>query len=155
MALVPYATYSDFTACYSLKGVSEAEISSYWLFHGTMRVNERLGAFYTLPFSSNIPTIKDLSIQFAYLGVLVRTRKETDSKELKEELDQRILDITSGGGSLFLDDGSTEVPKGGSADNAGTSWSDQMDYKPTFDMRDPLDQRIDPDLIQDLYDTDY
>ena len=71
---VTYANYTDFTAVYSVRGVSETEINSYWLSYGALRTNEALGGYFTVPFSSNNDTAKDLSIYFAYLGILDRQK---------------------------------------------------------------------------------
>lgn len=146
----PYATYAEFTQVYSWRGVSESEISSYWLQYGALRVNEALGHFYTTPFSSNNVTAKDLNIHFAALGILIRTRKQEDSAELKKELEQRISDITSGGKYMILDDGTTIVPN----ENINSPWGQTADYKPVFDLRDAEEQRIDPDRLDYVWSED-
>jgi hypothetical protein len=148
---VTYATYSEFTAVYSHKGISPAEINSYWLVHGALRVNESLGHIYTTPFSTNNYTAKDLSIQYAELGILVRTRKKDDSKELDKQIAIRVTDITSGSKYMMTDEGLALHPDGTTSQDA---WSETMDYKPTFDMRDAMDQRVDPDRIDDEWDAD-
>lgn len=151
---ITYATFSEFTDVYSVKGVPEAEINSHWLPEGALVVNEKLGGLYTTPFSSNNETAKNLSIHFAYLGILVsRTRKQDDSPELKGYLDQRVSSIVSSGAPMVLTDGTTIFP-----DKAGSpkynAWSNTQEYKPTFDMRCAEDQRIDPDRIDDEWIAD-
>lgn len=148
---VTYATYSEFTAVYSYKGVSQEAINSYWLPHGALRVNEAFSPLYTTPFSSNNWTAKDLSIQFASLGILVKTRKKDDSLELKKEIAIRVTDITSGNKYMMTDEGMAILPSG---DTKHTAWSETMEYKPTFDMRDAVDQRIDPDRLDAEWDAD-
>lgn len=151
--MASYATYEQFTAVYSVKGVSEAEINSAWLPHGTLRVNEALGGYYTTPFSSNNWTARDLCIQYAYLGILVRTRNPDDSKELLKQIMIRVTDITSGGKPMVMDDGANTILP--DKNNQSESWSTTMDYKPAFDMRNAMDQRIDPDRLSDEWDEDY
>ena len=102
---VTYATFSEFTQVYSIRGVSQTEISSTWLPHGALRVNESLGGYFTVPFSDNNQTARDLSIHYGYLGLLNRTRNQTDSTELREYLDRRITDITCYNAPMILDDG--------------------------------------------------
>lgn len=151
MAFEPYATFDQFSQVYSARGVSVEEINSYWLFYGAGRVNEEFGGVFTVPFSSNNWTARDLNIHFAYLGILERTLNQEDSEELRESIMSRVTDITSGGKAMLLDDGTTIQADKLNLDDA---WSDTMDYKPTFDMRDAADQRIDPDRIENDWDLD-
>lgn len=150
MALT-YATYSDFTQVYSLSKISEAEINSSWIPYGALRVNESLGGSFTIPFSSNNHTARDLSIHFSYLGILYRTRNQNDSVELREALEKRITDITCFNAPMITDSGDSLYANKGNSYNVFGSTSS---YKNTFDMRDPIDQRIDPDLIFDLDNED-
>ena len=150
---VIYATFSEFTAVYSIEFVSEAEINSSWLPYGALRVNESLGRCFTTPFSSNNQSAKDLSIRFAYLGYLLDTRNETDSEELDKNLTTRVTDICCGNAPMILDDGTSIFPDL-TAGSGTDAWSNTQQYKSTFDMRDAEDQRIDPDLIQDTWNMD-
>lgn len=145
---ITYASFSEFTAVYSIKFVSEAEVNSSFLPYGALRVNESLGKCYTTPFSSNNLTAKDLSIHFAYLGYLLKTRNQDDSKELRDSLTLRVTDICCGNAPMITDNGTGIYPENLSNMEA---WSTTQDYKPTFDMRGPLDQRVDPDLIDGLW----
>ena len=148
---ITYATFSDFTEVYSIKGLSQSEINSSWLPHGALRVNESLGGSFTIPFSSNNHTARDLSIRFAYLGTLNRTRNQTDSDELRNAIDRRITDITCFNHPMILDDG---TPLYASKTDKYNPFGSTADYKNTFDMRDAIDQRVDPDLIDDLFNED-
>jgi hypothetical protein len=147
---VPYATFAEFTMVYCFNGVSEAAINSYWLFHGSGKVNEALGHLYTTPFSSNNWTAKDLTIHYAALGILVRTLKVDDSVELKKELDGRVMDITSGGHFMTSDLGVILEPD---KDFSKSAWSSTKDYEPTFNMLGSEEQFIDPDRLEDEYDA--
>jgi hypothetical protein len=131
--------------------VTESEINSAWLPYGTLRVNESLGSCFTTPFSSNNETARDLSIHYAYLGILLRTRNQDDSEELKNDLILRVTDICCGNAPMILDDGTSFFAATGSKFDA---YSTTQDYKPTFDMREAEQQRIDPDLIDDLWGED-
>lgn len=143
---VKYATYSEFTEVYSIKGVSQSDITSYWLYHGSLRVNESLGGFFVTPFSSNNHTARDLSIHFTYLGIesRLRTSQPTDIK-IKGELQQRITDIRCGNTPMILDDGTSVFASTTKLD----AWSSTEDYNPVFNMLDSTQQQVDPDLIND------
>lgn len=148
----PYATFNDFTSVYCFNGITEASINSYWLFHGSQRVNTALNKLYTTPFSSNNWTAKDLTIQYAALGILVKTLDPEDGLELERQIKRQITNITSGGGYMIDVSGNPILPD--LSDPRRTAWSTDMDYKPTFDMREAEEQRIDPDLLRDLWDKD-
>ena len=95
-------------------------------------------------------TAKSLSIDFGAVAILERTRNQTDAVELNKSIDKRIEAITTGGGRMSLSDGSVLEPTNDEANFI--SVNDQ--YKPTFDMREPLDQRVDPDLLWDQWADD-
>ena len=143
---VTYATYSEFTQVYSLKGVSQTEINSYWLPHGALRVNENLGGFFTTPFSSNNHTARDLSIHFAYLGINARARtSQPQDIPIRNELEQRITDITCGNAPMILDDGSLIQ----SPTTKFNAWSSTQQYEPMFNVLEPEQQRVDCDYVID------
>ena len=144
--MITYADYSEFTQVYSVKGVSEAAVNSQWLPYGALRVNEGLGSVFTLPFSTNNQSAKDLSIHYAYLGLLLRTRNQTDSEELLKDLNLRITDIRCGNQPMITTTGEAVYPESTSRNDF---WSTTQNYKPVFDMRDSLEQRIDPDQLDD------
>ena len=148
--MTTYATYSEFTQVYSLQGITEAQINSYWLPHGALRVNEELGGLFTIPFSDNNQSAKDLSIHYAYLGILTRTQKTDDSDELEEQLDKRIQTIIERN-AMVLTDGSRLSVDGSIQHEV---WSNTQDFKPVFDMRQDIDQRVDPDLIDQNWSDD-
>ena len=150
--LTPYATYSEYTQIYSDKGVSQNEVTSSWLPYGTLRVNECLGGYYTTPFSTNNATARDLCIHFAHLGILLRTRKTDDSEELRKSLERRCASLTSSGSPMMTDDG---IPIRPTEDNVFDVYSNTKDYKPVFDLRDAVNQRVDPDQLENDWFEDY
>ena len=150
---IRYGTADQFLAVYSagVADITSAEIQNVWTPYGALRVNEQLGRIFTTPFSSNNQTARDLSIKYAYLGILLRTRNQKDSEELNDELKLRIEGIIEGNSPMVLDDGESMFATGSSLTSA---WSNTEDYNNTFDMRDAINQRVDPDLIDDLWDQD-
>lgn len=151
MAIV-YATFSDFSAYYNARGIEESEITNQWLPHGALVINERLGGSFTTPFSSNNETAKDLSIHFAYVGILNKTRNQTDSQELRSYLDERVASLVSSGNPMMTTSG--EAIYASSNSPRFNAWSNTENFNNTFDMRCAEDQRIDPDLIDQLFDED-
>lgn len=150
--MTTYATFSEFTQVYSINGVSQDEINNVWLPYGARRINEELGAAFTIPFSSNNETAKQLSIEFGYLGILLRTRDQNDSQEMREDLMDRIADIACHGKPMILTDGTGINP---SKLTQAQFWSNTQDYKSVFDMRNASEQRVDPDQLNDLWAEDY
>jgi len=147
IGISPYATYAEFTDVYSLRGVEETEITTYWLPQGALRVNESLGGYFTTPFSSNNETAKDLSIHYAYLGILARQRTGTsENLKVKQEIQDRLINIKEGNTPMILTDG-TSLYSGTARVDA---WSTTQDYNNTFNQLPPEQQRVDQDLIEDL-----
>ena len=148
---ISYATFSEFTAIYSVQGVSQAEISSVWLFKGAEELNRRLGTYFTLPFSSNNTTARFLSIDMAYLGILRRTLKAKDSEELQTWVNAQVKEIADRNTPMITDSGDLVTPSAGGATGF---WSTDQEFKPTFDTREASKQRISLDRQEDLDDRD-
>jgi hypothetical protein len=143
--MITYASLSDFTAVYSLKGVTETEISSYWLQQGAVRVNEALGGYFTLPFSDNNYSAKDLNIKFTYLEILSRNRSGQTDLNVRQEVEKRVQDIRERNSPMILDDGSTLFANSTKFD----AYSTTQNYNPTFNMLDAKYQRVDNNLQRD------
>lgn len=144
--MITYANYTDFTLVYSFEFVSQTAIESYWLQYGALRVNEVFGCKYTLPFSSNNYTAKDLSIHYAALGILERTLNQEDTGELKSSIMERITNVTCGG--CFMISTSGEIIDGKENALSYVNATNQ-NYNPTFSMLPAEDQVVDPDYIED------
>lgn len=146
---IVYATYSDFTAVYSIKGVSQSEISSTFLPQGALRLHEALGSYFTTPFSSNNFTARDLNIKYAYLELQTRNRavQETAAK-IEKNVESRKNALIKKSSPMVLDDG-TSLFSNTERENA---FSTTQNYNPTFNMLDPKMQHVDCDLEQDTFD---
>ena len=130
--------------------MSEAQISSHWLPEGALRVNEALGGHFTVPFSNNNHTARSLSIEFARLALMVRTLKKDDAEEIGKAVMARVETLTTGGRPMWTDSGEAVWPNQARND----AFSTNQEHKPVFDMRDPEQQRVDPDLLRDERDRD-
>ncbi len=147
--MTQYASFADFTAVYSIRGVTEDSINSALIF-GTTMVNERLGSQFTTPFSSNNRTATELTVDFAFYRLQVRTQAPGDSAETKLMLDDRIKALVEDGAPMMTD---SAAPID-TVNAANTVFSNTQNFKPTFDVRDPWHQRVDPDRLDALDDQD-
>ena len=148
---ITYATYSEYAAIYNLTArITVSEVEDHWLPHGALMVNEFLGKCFTIPFSDNNETAKDLNIHFAFLGILERTRNQNDSQELSESLMMRVENICKGNAPMITTSGEALFPDA-DISNRLDGWSNTQEYKNTFDMRQAIHQRVDPDYIDDLW----
>mgnify|MGYP001562057953 FL=1 len=141
---IAYATYANFTAVYSINGITQTKIEDVYLDGASLRVNELLGAMFVLPFSSNNHTVRDLTVRVAYLMYLEEnTRNQKDSLELRKSIEKRVANIRIGMHPMITDSGDLLYPTAASQQ----VWSKTQSYKNTFDMREPWEQRIDPDAL--------
>lgn len=147
---VKYATPDQFTAAYSYSGVSSAALDTHWLVEGALRVNELLGGHYTVPFDADNHTARSLSIEFARMALLERTRKKDDAEEIGKSVMARVEALTDGGRPMYSDSGDTIYPSKAS----NNAFSTGQGFKSVFDMRDAEQQRVDPDLLKDERDRD-
>ena len=136
-----YATLNEFLGRFPNTRVSSTDLNDTWLTLGTTRVNEALGKCFTIPFSSNNQTAKELSIEFAYLGILQRTRA-ADSDEMLQLVTERVTNICSGNAPMVTTGGDAIFATGVN----NSVWSNTKGFNPTFDMRRAERQRIDPDI---------
>ena len=131
-------------------GVTQGSVETF-LARASTRLEEALGGAYTTPFSSNNQTAIDLTIDIARWMLQLRTSKQDDSQELGETIESRIEELRDGTSNMAT------VSSGGNIESSGpnnSAWSTDKDWKGTFDMREPLEQRIDPDLLDHLDDKD-
>lgn len=144
-----YFTGSDFASRYPGR-LTNAEVTSVWIPYGCRELDRRLGSVFTVPFSSNNFTAFSLAMDLAWLGILTRTGKIDDSKEIKSMVDAAIKALISGKEPMVTVDGVMSFAAGGSQ----TIWSSTQDYKPVFDQREAEQQRIDPDMTDADWDAD-
>ena len=140
-----YGTVDQLLVKYPHIDITSADLSGTWMPYGALRVNESLGGTFTIPFSSNNATARDLSLDFAYHGILTRTRSQNDSQELGDAINSRILQLIEGELPMTTDSGDALY-----ADGRPAVWSTHGNYKPIFNVGDPMRQRVDPDLLDEL-----
>lgn len=114
----------------------------------------RIGRFYnTATFSGNAPpivrTITRLRSQATYLQTLFTMEDPSISEWVQSMLDQAnelTTELVSGTIAMVTDSGTIIAP---ALPLASRIWSDKMQYVPTFNLRDPIHQRIDPERLDD------
>jgi hypothetical protein len=140
---VSYATVAQFKERYSTQ-TSETLITSDHLFFASSRVDEELGSVFTTPFSSNNRTATDLTKDMAYIILLQESKKpQEDIEFLLDMWNKRVERLRSGEISMSTDSGALQGDLAGSLPA-----SVNQGYKPTFDNRDVIDQRVDPDKLE-------
>jgi len=143
-----YANWADVTARYtqiSELGGAKSVDSSY-IIYAEAQIEGALSASYTVPFSSNNLTVKDLVIDLTY-GKAIAFRDLKKSKAIMDSIEHRIKMLRSGTMSMVTNSGDVLSSSG-----QGSIWSSTEDYSPSFDMNDAENQCIDLDMQQDQYD---
>jgi hypothetical protein len=137
-----YATYSEFSERYPTR-MSDAEVTSHFLAHAAHRLDSLLAGYFATPFSADNLTAKDLNMDLAYLMVLQRSKSPDDGAALAAAVAERIgalragreAMVTAGGAALYR------------ASAEGGIWSTTQAFKPVFDLRDSVEQRVDPERL--------
>lgn len=147
---MPYATFTQYTAVYSVPGVGQTVTESF-LARASTRLEEALGPYYTTPFSSNNQTAIELTIDLARWMLQLRTSKQDDSRELGAEIENRIKELRLGTSQMVTTSSAIVEP----SNPSNVAWSTNQDWKNVFDMRDAPEQRVDPDQLDDADDKDW
>ena len=141
-----YLEWNDVTNRYGVSTLGDAsDVTSTHIVYAENELNSRLAPKFTVPFSDNNLTAKDLSIDLTYLRVGDLKTKEYDA--FKKRVDERIARLLKGEENMVNDDGSTIQSVG------GTLWSNTEQYTPVFGFGEVEDFEVDPDLVQDENDA--
>lgn len=137
-----YITYSDLAARYAdIDRISSADVDSYHIVFAENELDGMLSSRFTVPFSSNNLTAKDLSMDLAYLRV--GNFSIENRKILRDEVMARIERLKRGSEDMLLDDGTTLQTVG------ETVWSNTQDYHPVFGMHDSKWLSISSEQLED------
>jgi hypothetical protein len=143
-----YITYEDLVARYSILrtwGRSPTEVNSDLIFYAESELNGLLAPAFTVPFDAAHPTIKDLTIDLAYVKAMF-TKDPKVALQYRKELYLRIEEIKAGKEILYTGSGTTILPNV----PANEPWSSSENYLPTHTMLGSEDDGVDPDLLKDL-----
>lgn len=142
-----YATADEVIARFpTADNIGVTSIESHYLCFAENEVDSLLGQKFTLPFSNDNLTVKDLSIEFCILRLNMQSRP-SDIERRKEILMKRIQSLIEGKSAMVLADGSTLVQSVG-----GTVYSTTSGYTPIFGFGDTEDFEADHDLVDDEQD---
>ena len=98
--------------------------------YAEFEVDARLATLYSVPFSSNNATVKDLSIDLAYLKAA--PTRSANYKRIKEWVDERFKMLCGGKMSMITDSGDVAALAGNKAvPFSSTSGSPQVFLSPT------------------------
>ena len=142
-----YASWEDVVNRYPLlnrrKGGAD-EVNSSFVVFAENELDGRLGGCFTVPFSSNNLTAKDLTIELTALKS--NLWKEKDRERRVKDLDARIERLKNGEELMAVTSGPPL-----SADQSGV-FSTTKNYHSTFGLVDVLDQGTDVDQLEDEID---
>ena len=141
-----YINWDDVTDRYSLlaKGsyAGADEVDSAHITYAENELDALLASTFTVPFSSNNLTAKDLSIDLTYCRV--GNFKLKEQKEFKEMIMDKINMLKNGDMSMITDSGDV-LTTGGTTQ----IWSSTEDYHPVFGMGDTIQFEVDSSRIID------
>lgn len=143
-----YIDWNDVILRYpAIERVGDAtEVGSTYIRYAENYLNGRLSTKFTVPFSSNNFTAKDLSIDITYGRI--GNMKAEDREKFIEKIDDRINRLLNGEENMVADDGTIIAQTDG-----GSIWSTTQDYAPIFGFGDIEDFEVDPDLVRDENDA--
>lgn len=127
------ARFRQVSQVYSSNGL----VDSQYIYHAENELDSRLGKFFTVPFSSDNMTAKDLAIDMSYAKVIRYTDTKTH-KAIMDEVGKRIDDLIVGNAAMITSSGDTMFS---SASISGQAWSNTMSYSPIFGMDDEFEAR--------------
>lgn len=139
-----YVTWADVVNKYpSVSKTSGAmDVTSSYILAAEARVNGFFSGFFTVPFSSNNITAKDLVVDLVFSGV--GNQKIKDAKEMRDEVLERMKAIRDGEEGMYLVDGTTMT-----TDIGGSIYSSTQNYNPIFGMSPIEYSEIDSGAVYD------
>ena len=119
--------------------VNTGEINSYHIYYSEYKLDGLLGSSFTVPFSDNNITAKDLSIDLSYSSMNIIKGKDGDA--FRKDVLGRI-DMIANGSIPMITDGGDQLYSSG-----GLVHSSTKDYHPVFGMGNDLDFVVDSDQL--------
>lgn len=120
-------------------------------------INGRLAKKYSVPFSPAPQQIKSMAqdLSFYYIGRRFFTQhaKKDDNDWLVSYRDDTMEELKAimEGNAVIVDNSGSVI---GVRTDQEQIWSDVTDFNPTMDNRDEVNQRIDPDRIEQEFEND-
>lgn len=145
-----YCDYEDIVNRYKrvVDVGDSALVEDSYLLPAEAELNARLGVAYTVPFSNNNVTAKDLAIDLTYLKVI--QYKEIDRADrMMNLLDKRFNALLDGSHQMITTSGDVISP----TTQLGAFGSTTEDYHPVFGMDDPEYLRVSSAQLEDEEDA--
>lgn len=136
-------TYDEILSRFSAVGdYGNTVVTSHYLLYAENHVNGLLAGHFTVPFSSNNLTAKDLVIELTYLrcGDL-----KVGELEKRYDMFQRRIDALRNGDEVMMTSSGETMVAGGTL----IPTSNTEDYTPVFGVSDTELSQVDPDQIED------
>jgi hypothetical protein len=145
-----YGTVDGFLARYPQTKASSADISQVFLPDASQWLDSVLARAFTVAFSANNATVQTLAYLKALHLIKVRTQNAQDAQEAGREIADWIARLNAGEAALLTTSGERIFGRAQDTPPERTVVATMGRYAPVFTMDDPLFQRVDPNLIQDL-----
>lgn len=154
-----YTSWDEIKALFprvEVSSLTESSVGSYFIPNAEAFVNQQLGRFYSLPFSATPPIVKAIAQNYCMylIGRRFFSQGTKDSNKWVDEFKKDAYDLIASivySGSPLLDNSLQVISM---ATDREQIWSNTMDYTPTMDSRNPVDQHVDPDRLDDEDDAD-
>jgi len=118
-------------------------VSSAFVHYAEAHIEQVLGSGFTIPFSSNNVTAKDLMIDETFYRTQV-FKDDEKSATMREQIDARIKALLSGDAAMITTSGDQLYQSGA----MGTIFSTTEDYHPVFGMGDVREFIVDSSQIE-------
>jgi hypothetical protein len=129
-----YTDFSDFGGA--------VKAASHYIAAAEARIDGLLGSHFSIPFSNNNVTVRELSIDAAFMHAARGLSKEEYAR-----INDRIMDTVTmlKAGDMVMVIGSGQIHRS----DISRAWSSNQDYHPVFGMHDPLDWVVSSQQIID------
>lgn len=139
-----YTTRDEVIARFpNAEDMDTVSVESNFIAFAENEIDGLLGQYFTLPFSDNNITIKDLTIELCGLR-LSKNAKPSDIDRRHKIFMEKVNRLINGEQAMVLSDGTTMIQSVGDTFHSSTD-----DYTPIFGFGDIEDMEVDPDLIDD------
>lgn len=145
---MPIISYADVIARYPEQTVLKdaTQVNCNYIPFAVAEIESRLAPRFTVPFSSNNITAKDLMIDATYLAIY-RFKDPKKVEMVGKHLDDRIAKLLAGKADMIVSSGSPIVSVG------GTVFGTTEDYNPVFTMMPIEDAAVDSSYVQAEWDA--
>jgi len=156
-----YTSFEEIKQLYpkfEIVSLTTANVHGIYVLKAEGEINAKLANRYTVPFSrDNVPPViksiaQDLTAWYLLIRVYTQNKKDKNPwpDEWKKNADDLLEKLADG--TMSLVDNSGNIL--GQSTSQMKIWSNTTDYNPAMDHRDSIEQRIDPDRIDDERDDD-